>query len=75
MAKRLSNKIDMVGPLSVVMGRHMEVYLMEYPDARSVYVEFVKESMKTSPSALNDGDYLTDYPGPTQHRASSSTYG
>ena len=56
------------------MGRHIEVDLMEHPDARSVYVEFVKESIKTSPSALNDGDYIADYPGPTQPRASSSTY-
>ena len=59
-AKRLSNKVNMVGPLGAVMGRHMEVYLMEYPDARSVYVEFVNESIETSPSALNDCDYIAD---------------
>ena len=61
----------MVGPLGAVMGRHIEVYLMENPAARSAYVELLKESMKTSPSALNGGDYIA---GPTQPRASSSTY-
>ena len=56
------------------MGRHIEVYLMENSNARSVYVELIKESIKTSPSALNDKDFIAGYPGPTQQRASSSTH-
>ena len=64
----------MVGPLGAVTGRHIEVYLMENPAARSVYVELIGKSIKTSPSALNDKDFIADYPGPAQQRASSSTY-